>query len=67
MDSQVSQLLDEERKVNTQVKAALMQKREKLATIQDHTERAVANERRELKDELDAKVAQVSARGLATH
>ena len=67
MDSQVSQLLDEERKVNTQVKAALMQKREKLATIQDHTERAVANERRELKDELDAKVAQVSAQGLATY
>ena len=42
MDSQVSQLLDEERKVNTQVKAALQKKREKLATIQEHTERAVA-------------------------
>ena len=60
MDQQVSKLLEEERKVNSKVKAALQRKREKLATIQEHTERAVANERRELKDELDAKVAQVS-------
>ena len=57
MDSQVSQLLEEERKVNTKVKAALQQKREKLATIQEHTEKEVAEERRELKQELDAKIA----------
>jgi hypothetical protein len=60
MDSQVQELLQEERKVNTQVKQALQQKREKLATIQQHTERAVANERRELQEELNMKIAQVS-------
>ena len=48
MESQVQELLQEERKVNTQVKQALQAKREKLATITEHTERAVANEKREL-------------------
>ena len=53
MDTQVQELLVEERKVNSQVKQALQQKREKLATITNHTERAVARERRELQDELN--------------
>ena len=60
MESQVQELLQEERKVNTQVKQALQAKREKLATITEHTERAVANEKRELQDELNQKIAQVS-------
>ena len=59
MESQVQELLQEERKVNTQVKQALQAKREKLATITEHTERAVANEKRELQDELNQKIAQV--------
>jgi len=60
MESQVQELLNEERKVNSQVKQALQAKREKLATITQHTERAVANERRELQEELNQKIAQVS-------
>ena len=60
MESQVQELLNEERKVNSQVKQALQTKREKLATITQHTERAVANERRELQEELNQKIAQVS-------
>ena len=48
MDSQVEQLLTEERAVNSQVKQALANKREKLATIQAFTERAVAQTRKEL-------------------
>ena len=60
MESQVQELLNEERKVNSQVKQALQTKREKLATITQHTERAVANERRELQDELNQKIEQVS-------
>ena len=60
METQVQELLTEERKVNSQVKQALQAKREKLATIQAHTERAVAQERRELQDELDEKITQVS-------
>ena len=59
MESQVQELLQEERKVNTQVKQALQAKREKLATITEHTERAVANEKRELQEELNQKIAQV--------
>ena len=61
MESQVQELLNEERKVNSQVKQALQAKREKLATITQHTERAVANERRELQEELNQKIRQVSA------
>ena len=57
MESQVQALLNEERKVNSQVKQAMQAKREKLATIQEHTERAVAQERRELQEELDMKIA----------
>ena len=60
MESQVQELLNEERKVNSQVKQALQTKREKLATITQHTDRAVANERRELQDELNQKIEQVS-------
>ena len=60
MESQVQELLNEERKVNSQVKQALQTKREKLATITQHTERAVANERRELQEELNQKIEQVS-------
>ena len=60
MESQVQELLQEERKVNTQIKQAQQAKREKLATITEHTERAVANEKRELQDELNQKIAQVS-------
>ena len=63
MESQVQELLNEERKVNSQVKQALQTKREKLATITQHTERAVANERRELQEELNQKIAQVSRKG----
>ena len=48
METQVQELLNEERKVNSQVKAAMQAKREKLSTIQAHTEKAVAQERREL-------------------
>jgi len=51
--------LTEERKVNSQVKQALQLKREKLATITAHTERAVAKERRDLQDELNAQIAKV--------
>ena len=61
MEGQVQELLNEERKVNSQVKQALQAKREKLATITQHTERAVANERRELQEELNQKIAQVSS------
>ena len=39
----------------------MQKKREKLSTIQEHTERAVAQERRELQEELDTKIAQVSS------
>ena len=60
MDSQVEQLLLEERKVNSQVKQALAAKREKLATIQAFTERAVAQTRRELEQEKNASIAEVS-------
>jgi len=60
METQVQELLNEERKVNSQVKAAMQAKREKLSTIQAHTEKAVAQERRELQEELDTKIAQVS-------
>ena len=60
MDSQVEQLLTEERKVNSQVKQALAAKREKLATIQAFTERAVAQTRRELEQEKNAAIAEVS-------
>ena len=60
METQVQELLGEERKVNSQVKAAMQMKREKLSTIQAHTEKAVAQERRELQEELDTKIAQVS-------
>ena len=60
MDSQVQELLAEERKVNSQVKQALQDKREKLATIQAFTDRAVAQERRDLQEELNQKIAQVS-------
>ena len=61
METQVQELLNEERKVNSQVKQAMQKKREKLSTIQEHTERAVAQERRELQEELDTKIAQVSS------
>ena len=38
MDRQVEELLQEERKMNSLVKQALQQKRDKLAQIQAHTE-----------------------------
>ena len=60
MDSQVEQLLTEERAVNSQVKQALANKREKLATIQAFTERAVAQTRKELEQEKNAAIAEVS-------
>ena len=62
MDKQVKDLLDEERKVNSLVKQALQMKREKLATVQAATERAVAKEKHELEVELKEKIAQVSSR-----
>ena len=67
MEGQVQELLNEERKVNSQVKQALQAKREKLATITQHTERAVANERRELQDELNQKIALVSNNSLSLY
>ena len=60
MENQVQELLNEERKVNSQVKQALQAKREKLATITEHTERAVAQERRDLQQELDEQIRAVS-------
>ena len=60
MDAQVQDLLNEERKVNKMVKDALQAKRDRLATIQSHTEQAVAVTRRELQEELASKIAQVS-------
>merc|ERR1712032_825915 len=61
MDSQVEQLLTEERAVNSQVKQALANKREKLATIQAFTERAVAQTRKELEQEKNAAIAEKKA------
>ena len=60
MDKQVEALLQAERKMNLLVKQALQRKREKMAQIQQHTEAAVAQERRDLQNELNAKIAQVS-------
>ena len=60
MDKQVENLLQEERKVNLLVKAALQKKREKMAEIQQHTENAVQQERIDLQQELNEKIAQVS-------
>ena len=45
-------LLNEERQVNKMVKDALQKKRDRLATIQAHTDQAVAQQRRDLQEEL---------------
>ena len=61
MDQQVEKLLQEERKMNSLVKQALQQKRDKMAQIQAHTEQAVAQQRRDLNEELAEKIRQVSS------
>ena len=60
MDGQVQDLLNEERQVNKMVKDALQKKRDRLATIQAHTDQAVAQQRRDLQEELAQKIAEVS-------
>ncbi len=60
MDNKVQDLLTEERKVNKMVKDALQKKRDRLATIQSHTEAAVSHFRRELETELQSKIQEVS-------